>query len=373
MYSLGKANKRRTVPDEKNEPLQHLKEVSRIKHRILEKYLPLWAIVLGSVNKELNYFDCFAGPGQYELKGEPVPGSPAIAIEVAKAFLKERPTHSLKIVLTENTKDQMMRLEGHLEALKPYPRNLRVELLPEDSTAYVPDLLKKVRSLAPSFFMIDPYWHPLSVPVIRKILLHPRTEALITLMWNQINRDLDNSVVQRYVDELFGHRLWRTQTFMKQTGVAREAGFLKYFISELGAKYVLRFRIGFDPEDKQGHGRTKYYLLHGSTSPKAALLMKEVMWPLGNEEGTFHYSASSQGILISQTPRFEELKELLLRRFAGRELSFDEIREQTWDEPFIEKHYREVIRKLQTEGTVTLTPVSSKKSGLKGKDLVRFH
>jgi hypothetical protein len=48
---------------------QHLKRVSRIKHIILEKYLPPWERILGSKNRRLCYFDCYAGPGAYEFEG----------------------------------------------------------------------------------------------------------------------------------------------------------------------------------------------------------------------------------------------------------------------------------------------------------------
>jgi three-Cys-motif partner protein len=50
------------------ETLPHIKRVSRIKHSILQKYLPSWAIILGSANRHMNYFDCFAGPGRYEFE-----------------------------------------------------------------------------------------------------------------------------------------------------------------------------------------------------------------------------------------------------------------------------------------------------------------
>jgi len=52
------------------------------------------------------------------------------------------------------------------------------------------------------------------------------------------------------------------------------------FVGETGAKYVLPFKIRYDKEDVHGGHRTKYYLLHASNHVKAALLMKEVMWPL---------------------------------------------------------------------------------------------
>jgi hypothetical protein len=191
-------------------------------------------------------------------------------------------------------------------------------------------------------------------------------------MWYRINMDLSNPTVQTNVDRLFGDQEWRKQPFMEQKSLARENGFRDYFASKLGAKYVLPFRIGFDPEDKVKGERTKYYLLHGSNHPSAVLLMKEVMWPLGDEDGTFDFSGESQGVLISRTPQANELREILLREFAGKELAFDDIREQTWKLPFVEKHYREVIQRLRAEGIAAVTPVSSKKSGLKGRDLVRF-
>lgn len=358
--------------DHASETLPHIKRVSRIKHAILQKYLPSWAIILGSANRHMNYFDCFAGPGRYEFEDVAVDGSPVIAVKAAKEFLDTRPNHSLNILLTENDEQQARQLERQLRPLKPYPKNLSVNLQTEDSTTFILDLLSEIPALAPSFFMIDPYGHPLTLQVINDILSRQRTEVLITLMWYRINMDLSNPAVQANVDRLFGDREWRQQPFMGQRGIVRENSFLDYFSSKLRAKYLLPFRIGFDPEDKFKGERTKYYLLHASNHPRAVLLMKEVMWPLGDEDGTFDYSGESQGVLISRTPRARELREILLREFANRELSFDDIRERTWKLPFVEKHYREVIGELRAEGIVMITPVSSKKSGLREKDLVRF-
>ncbi len=358
--------------DRGSETLPHIKRVSRIKHTILQKYLPSWAIILGSANRRMNYFDCFAGPGRYEFGGVPVDGSPVIAVKAAVAFLDTHPNHSLHILLTENNEQQAQQLQQQLEALRPYPTNLTVDPLREDSKTFIPDLLSKIPALAPSFFMIDPYGHPLALPVINNILSRQSTEALITLMWYRINMDLNNPTVQANVDRLFGDQEWRKQPFIGQKTVARENGFLDYFVSKLAAKYVLPFRIGFDPEDKIKGERTKYYLLHASNHPSAVLLMKEVMWPLGDEDGTFDFSGESQGILISRTPQTSELRQILLREFAGQQLPFDDTRKHTWKLPFVEKHYREVIQGLRAEGIVKVTPVSSKKSGLKEQDLVRF-
>jgi hypothetical protein len=205
------------------------------------------------------------------------------------------------------------------------------------------------------------------------ILAIPHSELLINLMWFRINMNMGNPMMAHHVTELFGDEGWKVQPFVHQSGPERERGFLEYFCARLAADYVFPFRIRFDAhEDRVAGERTKYYLIHASNNLKAVFLMKDVMWPLGDEEGTFDFSGSSQGVLISQTPQLDELKAILLREFAGRQAAFDDIRGETWPLPFIEKHYRSVLQALRASGTVEVTPVSSKGKGLSGEDLIRF-
>jgi hypothetical protein len=190
-------------------------------------------------------------------------------------------------------------------------------------------------------------------------------------MWFRINMDLPNRNVEARLDEMFGDQAWRTQSFMAMHGFKREQAFINYFRSRLTCKFVLPFRLRYDPEDVQSGNRTKYYLLHTSNHVKAALLMKEVMWPLGDEEGTFDYSGTEQGVLISRTPSVEQLMSILERECKGQEFGFDDLREKTWRLPFIEKHYREAIRNLEAKGA-KIHRISSKKTGISGKDRILF-
>jgi three-Cys-motif partner protein len=351
--------------------LQHLKRVSRIKHIILQKYLPPWAKILGSRHRQLAYFDCFAGPGEYELQGRPVAGSPVIAVKEAIEFLQGARGQSLLVYLIEDDPKQVERLEASLKRLQPYPQNLRVNVRCADSRSCVPDLVETFGALAPSFFLIDPYGHPLPLPVINRILRRERTEALINLMWFRINMDLSNPSVQPHLDELFGDDDWRRRPFIGMHGIEREKAFLEYFKSRLECEFVLPFKVRYDVEDIRGGSRTKYYLLHASNHVKAVLLMKEVMWPLGDQEGTFDYSGESQGVLISSTPTAEELESILLREFKGQELGFDELRERTWMLPFVEKHYREVLRRLEGKD-INVQRITSKRTGISGRDRIVF-
>jgi len=353
---------------------QHLKQVSRIKHIILKKYLPAWESILGSRHSRLCYFDCYAGPGVYEFEGRSVDGSPVIAVQAAKEFLAKNQDHEMTVILVEEDENQRVSLEAELKRVQPYGRGLRVPpVMSEDATEFIPKLLSQVPNLAPSFFMVDPYGHPLTVPILNTILKRSQTEALINFMFYRINMDAGNPMVQHHLDEMFGNDEWRAQTFLKQSGRKREQGFLEYFMSKIDARYKLPFRIRYDVEDEMAGSRTKYYLIHASNHPKAVLLMKEVMWALGDEEGIFDFSGEKHGTLFSGSPREEELREALLRAYSARQVEFDQLREETWDLPFLERHYRSVVKRMKKEGLVEITPVSSKTDrGLQKKDRVLF-
>jgi three-Cys-motif partner protein len=354
------------------EGLQHLKRVSRVKHIILQKYFPAWAKILGSYSSQLAYIDCFAGPGQYEMDQNLVEGSPVIAVREAIALVQRHHVQKLLLYLIDEDQRQVSQLEGCLRSMQPYPPNLAVEVTRGDAGSLVPQFLSRLADRAPAFLLIDPYGHPLPLPMIRDILQRPRTETLINVMWFQINRDLSNPKVESRLNDLFGNGDWQKQPFMTNHGSGRERGFLEYFRAQLGAKYVLSFRVRYDPEDSTGGHRTKFYLLHASNHLKAALLMKEVMWPLGDEEGTFDYSGTFQGVLISSTPKETELADILLRMFKGKELTFDEICERTLELPYVPKHYRSVLRSLEGR-EIKIIRVVSKKSGITGADRILFN
>jgi len=251
--------------------LQHLKRVSRIKHEILTKYLPSWVRILGSAFDLLYYVDCFAGPGQYEFEGKLVDGSPIIAVKAGREFAAKNSGKKLRLVLVEDDAAQLKQLEDCLSSTRPYPANFRVVPTLADSHEIIPGVIAeiKARRSAPSFFLVDPYGHPLSIPTMNEILALPHSELLINLMWYRINMNMKNDAVVHHVTELFGDEDWKRQPFMHQHGTRREEGFLDYFCGRLSAQYVRHFRIRYDAhEDRIAGNRTKYYLIHASNSLK---------------------------------------------------------------------------------------------------------
>lgn len=347
----------------------HLKEVSKAKHIILEKYFPAWAKILGSKHQKLFYVDCFAGPGKYSSGEE---GSPLIIARKANELVKSGKSLKFDLIFVEKDKKNAQELK---KQLKPYEsENIRIRVFNEDSHNFVPELLEYIPEDIPAFFFVDPYGHPLSIHVINKILSMSRKEILLNLMWYAINMHLNNPEVEQAITNMFGKDSWKHQDFMKQEGETRENNFVKYFISQINVPFNFKFRIRFSPEDKVPgrENRTKYYLIHFANHPRAILLMKEIMWQLGDEEGTFDYSASHQGVLFSRTPTVMELEEYFIKNYSGKKISFLELQIKTYQLPFIEKHYREAIKNLENEGLVIVKRIQSKKTGINDKDIIIF-
>ena len=160
--------------------LQHIKRVSRIKHEILTKYLPSWARILGSAFDLLYYVDCFAGPGRYEFEGGTVDGSPIIATKAGKEFATANPGKKLGLVLVEDDAAQLKQLKGGLDLTLPYPANFQVVTKLADSREIIPRVIGGIKARkSPSFFLVDPYGHPLSIPMMNDILALPHSELLI--------------------------------------------------------------------------------------------------------------------------------------------------------------------------------------------------
>lgn len=124
----------KTGPSDEDEA-QHLKQVSRIKHVILQKYLPPWEQILGSRHSRICYFDCYAGPGIYECQDQMVDGSPIIAI--TRFFPNAvAPNGIVSVLMVGGRRPQRPRLEAG--------RGHRASLSSPRYPAIIPDITKDI-------------------------------------------------------------------------------------------------------------------------------------------------------------------------------------------------------------------------------------
>ncbi|MBI4245510.1 MAG: three-Cys-motif partner protein TcmP [Planctomycetes bacterium] len=355
--------------------LPHLKEISKVKHAVLQKYLPAWEQILSSWHNRLVYIDCYAGAGVYR-RGEP--GSPIIALRTAKSFLQIEKNKNKEVVLffidkdkkTIDSLEQSIKKEGQL------PTNLKCQCIQETAGNFVEELLKQVPKLAPAFFFIDPYGHPLPIPVMNKILERKSSEIFVNVMWHQINRDISNPQEHGRVTTLFGSEEWKRNPFINLRGLSREHSFIEYFKSLLKADFKFPFQVRFSKEDKVkgGENRTKYYLIHLSKHWKAVYLMKFVMSKLSQEEGLFYTSGRDnygQQIIKFNDP-MNEAKSVVLSKYKnGDSKTFEQILIDCWEYYFLEGDIRKALQQMEGR-ELNIVRIESKKTGLKGRDKVIF-
>ena len=358
------------------------REHTRAKHQILEKYLRAWIPIMWTYHRRICYFDGFAGRGEYEPEtsgGERELGSPLIAMKVAQEVY--RPDREIICTFIESDPDNFNNLVSVIDRLRPlYPD---VTIFPDppiqgEFTDEIRAILDTVGGrLAPSFFFIDPFgFSGVPFELVKEILSIRRTEVFFTFMYRELGRFLERLELEPTIDGLFGTVHWRE--CRECVGTQREHRLRELYIKQLrelaGVKYVWPFRVRMT-EKRQ----TLYYLIHATNHFKGLEIMKNIMYHQG-AGGTYAYLGPDDAVYRQQMRLFvddaediDSLKIYLLQRFAGETLTYEQVKERSYQEtPSIDKHYRQTLQELRKEGKISVTPVSSKKRGLKGSDLITF-
>jgi len=359
------------------------REHTRAKHQILEKYLRAWIPIMWRYHRRICYFDGFAGRGEYEPEtpnGERELGSPLIAMKVAQELY--RPEREIICTFIEKDPDNFKNLVSVISRLRPlYPD---VTIYPEppiqgELADEIGAILDTVGGrLAPSFFFVDPFgFSGVPFELVKEILSIRRTEVFFTFMYRELGRFLERLELEPTIDELFGTDRWRE--CRPRVGGQREHCLRELYIRQLreqaGVKYVWPFRVRMT-EKRQ----TLYYLIHATNHFKGLDIMKGIMYTQG-AGGTYAYLGPDDAVYRQQMRLFvddaddiESLKVYLRGRFAGQKLSYDQVKEKSYQEtPSIDKHYRQALQELRKEGKISVTPVSSKtERGFRGHDSITF-
>ena len=87
---------------------------------------------------------------------------------------------------------QREKLEKAIKNIGDIPKSLRVKIMHGDSESITKEIVSNTKSLAPSFFFIDPYSHPFPLTLMHEIMSNEKTEIMVNFMYYQIIRDIDN-------------------------------------------------------------------------------------------------------------------------------------------------------------------------------------
>lgn len=362
------------LPDDAPEKWE-LKEHTKVKHEILEKYLTPWIYHLGR-NPRIAVFDCFAGRGEYSM-GEP--GSP---LRILRKF-GERKDYYQKAhcIFIEKNKNNFQNLEKVIDReLQENPDKYeKVEIIKYNDTFadVVSEILSGVKTrLVPSLFFIDPFgFKGVPFELIKEIMKFPRVEIFFTFMSKDMNRFLGSEKHSDALDELFGTGKWREileeSEEGKQQHELREL-YRNQLHKEANVKYSWTYKVGMD-ETRQ----TTYYLIHATNNFKGLKIVKDIMYKQSPVEGRFGYLGPDeyQGDLSDFIGgRLNNFKDFLLATFRGKTLSFLNIIEKSYMETsFIEKDYRKALKELEKEGKISVRRITSKtEKGLGGEDEIAF-
>ena len=123
-------------------------------------------------------------------------------------------------------------------------------------------------------------------------------------------------------------------------------------------------------------------MVHATNNFKGHSIMKGIMFNQ-SAAGSFAYLGPGDVSERSQMRLFDiddigQLKEYLLQKFAGQTLTYDQVQESAcrpWyaEPPYIDRHFKEALKELETEDKLKVQRVTSKTlRGLSGKDRVTF-
>lgn len=342
---------------------------TEVKHKLLQKYLRAWSIILGKYNRKIIFFDGFAGRGEYKNKiGQRVAlGSPIIALRVADNLLEQAKKKNGKpyfdkfiCIAVEKDKDNYENLLNIFEKEEIINGSKIDFILANDEFKnVVREIIDSVGAkIAPTFFFIDPFGYS-GVPfkLIEEILNLPKTEIFFTFMTRDINRFLDLPDINKTLDELFGCKEWhnlRDISDWKKRDMELRDLYIKQLMEKAGVKYVFPFRVCMDEKYM-----TLYYLIHATNHFLGLKIMKENMFR--ESDGYFSYLGPDDYIKKQRTlfdDSFESFKVYLLNKFAGETLEFWDILEKTYmNTKFIEGNYRNALKELEEEGKVQILDI----------------
>lgn len=332
--------------------------------------------------------DGFAGRGRY-VGGEA--GSPLILVRVANEFVKwgleqRRPIQvHVEIAFIENNPDNYAILTTEIKKTDAETTKMRqVQLHTPIQAAFseaIGALLANARvKRMPIFAFIDPFgFAGIPLSTVKEVLSLPMSEVFVTFMVRDVNRFFGTTHRDQAFAELFGISIQSIQNERRRLALSpdRERALLELYLKQLrnvaGAEFVWWFRVF--PQDG---GSAIYYLIHASKHIRAFRLMKDKTKKLSaHGDYTFHgkHQAARQAQPELFGPDIESLKQLMLERFIGQEITFGKLCDALYPDPacyyFTEPDFRKAVMEMRDEEKVQMNGAGPR-GGIKNSTSITF-
>jgi three-Cys-motif partner protein len=337
------------------------REQSQVKSEIIAKYFWAWAKILAAKggSDKIAYIDLFAGTGRYE---DQTKSTPLLILEQAV----QNPVMCKKLVtlFNDGNPDHSKSLRKEIDSI-PGIANLRHQ--PEVMNEVVGESIVKQlegMKLVPTLCFVDPFGYKgLSLRLVNSVVKDFACECLFFFNYNRINMGLNNPNVKEHMDALFSAeraealrgRLMGLNPDDRETAIIEE---LTKALKEMGGRYVLPFRF----RNALG-SRTSHHLIFVSKHPLGYTIMKGVMAGGSSKSNqgvpSFEYSPADSRFptLFELVRPLDQLEQMLLDHFAGRQLTMKEVfDEHNIGRPFIQPNYKDALKSLEAKGKIGAKP-----------------
>jgi three-Cys-motif partner protein len=353
---------------------------TRAKHLILRKYLDAWLPILAHNDRRVLLIDGFAGPGEYE-GGED--GSPLIMLKALREHrqkeLLRQEVHFLFIEKHRQRCEHLRHLLQRYQASNVLPPRVSYQVECGEFTALTGDLLNRLKQgrehYDAIFAFIDPFgFSNTPMWIISELMRNPRSEVLITFMYEEINRflEVDYSTKTQQFDALFGTDEWQTIALDhpdSQTRLERLHDlYRRQLLTVAGARYVRSFSM------RNRQNTTDYLLFFATRHRKGMENMKRAMWKV-DKTGSFVFSdctGLSQMFLLEK-PDYTILQSLLRNHFRGRTVTVDTIEEFVIAETPFCCYKKEALAVLERTWQILVLPSGPRHPGVYNRPDMLIH
>lgn len=361
-------------------------EHSAVKHTLLKGYLEKLLFIKGETGtQEITYVDCFAGP--YNDESEDIQAtSIAISLDILKKVREALAARGkyirFRAIYVEEDDARYVRLKAHLESkcpsgIQPFP-------IHGDYAKKVDEILQKCGNNSFVFFFIDPFgWTDVGIPRLGKLLKRPKSEFLITFMYEDFNRFVAKTGLRQQVSELLGAL---SEEDFQKFSYLQPKGREKFIVH----KYCEQIMAAMGPDDarrsrtysavvkNRGKERTKYHLVYGTRHPKGiiefaeqsdkAKLVERVVRIQVKQNaspiGSLFTPEEEADLLSDATIDLDEVKNYWLTKLSDQPAIFDEARlaDMLEETGWLISNFEDAFMALRSEGKAENMDAKGKRS-----------
>ncbi|MCF8307419.1 MAG: three-Cys-motif partner protein TcmP [Bacteroidales bacterium] len=373
---------------------------TEIKHTLLKKYLPVWLSILGKYSG-VNYLDGFGGLGAYHNSDDIAAGkyisknfgSPIIAIRNIYSLRKKKKINNAKVVIIDSADENLQNIQKIIEF---HGINFMPIYVHGDFDKEINKILDQVeksgKTLAPTFFFVDPFGFKIKHSTIIRLMQTPKSEVLINFMYTRINEFLSSPQLESTLNDLFGTDEWKDCITSDRR--SREREIVKCYRDQFKKHgfYVVPYKFEF-PEQR----RTYYYLFHISQHYKGCAILKDISSKLASVYGGhMEFQSKKRALdLFSLLPKHKRTDSCgkffcyksgstgcdncIYEKFNGRVITYFDFRNEIIDEvPLTESGIKDALRELEENKLLEVIQGSSRKrerknrGGFKEDDRLNF-